>query len=117
MIEAVVTALRSHLQVATVQKYGCGALAKICYGAGAKASERKQPAVMAVTIKAVVAVLRSHLQVVGVQSVGCAALLYMCDGTDAKASERKQLAVAAGAIDTVCLGSTNNFFPIFIFYA
>ena len=100
-IKAVVAALRSHLQVASVQKWGCGALLNMCTGNDAEALARKKLAAAEHAIEAVLAALGSHLQVAHVQDWGCRALCSICHGTDADVIERKQSALEKGAVKAI----------------
>ena len=114
-IEAVWDAMRAHPRAAEVLRWGCKALALVCYSeggtwhlqGGAKidlgtvSQARKQRAADARALEVGVDAMRAHPLEAGVQRWGCGALTNVCQGIDAAALARRQGAAGAGALETV----------------
>ena len=94
-IEAAVSAMRAHTQVAAVQAAGCLALLTVADGHGAAATGRQQLVADAGAFEAAVAVLRAHPRAVNVQWEGCAMLANVCVGTSAAGRAIAQRAAEA----------------------
>ena len=109
-IEAVLDAMREHPRAAGVLRWGCKALALVCYSprsvAGSEAAcagsqARKQRAADARALEVVVDAMRAHPLEPGVLRWGCGALANVCEGIDAAALARRQWAAGAGALEAV----------------
>ena len=109
-IEAVLDAMREHPRAAGVLRWGCKALALVCYSprsvAGSEAAcagsqARKQRAADARALEVVVDAMRAHPLEPGVLRWGCGALANVCEGVDAAALARRQGAAGAGALEAV----------------